>query len=180
MTRLRGFTQNQEGAQEQHDTRAQLLLLFTGQRRDACPPRAPLVPLRKPQDGFWGENLDASPSAAGTCGCVGSWPQPPRRAERVSGRRLEGDVLEHTPSFCCCRAGGPATGMWAAQRMVGKGGRTAPSKALPTVCQLPAQNMPWSAAVSAIRQMLKKKQNHFIASFFHGTKGRSNRCAHSL
>lgn len=75
-----------------------------------------------------------------------------------------------TPSFCCCRADGPATGMWAAQPMVGKGGRTAPSKALPTVRQLPAQNPPRSAAVSAVRQIIKKNQNHFIASFFMARK----------
>lgn len=75
-----------------------------------------------------------------------------------------------TPSFCCCRAGGPATAMWASQPMVGKGGRTAPSKALPTLCPLPAQNPPCSVAVSAVRQIIKKSQNHFIASFFMARK----------
>lgn len=152
MTRLWGFNGDQERSQEQHNTRAQLPVLFRGERRGACLPRALLLSLRKLQNGFWEENLDASHSVVRTCRCLSSWPQPSLWAEQVSHCSLEVEVLEHTGWTML-------VGMW-------YGGRTSPSKVLPVVCQLPTQNPPWSIAISAVGQLLKRIKLHFIASFF--------------
>lgn len=96
MTRLWGFKWDQERTQEQQNARAQLSVLFTAEWRNACMPSTLLVSLQKLWNRFWEENLDASPSAVGTCGCVVSWTQSALQAEQVSRCSLEVDVLEHT------------------------------------------------------------------------------------